>query len=116
MTYIDNYDYPGSKQFHDQLVVIVNAPTNKKPRLFAEYCLTIVDTKNNHKLLLRDAAYSIAGAMMIKELDEPLFEELTGLAGELELPAEHIDGDPEEGWARLVQLIQEYASKHADQA
>lgn len=108
MTYTDTYDFPGSKLFTEDFDLIVTAPNEAKPRMFAAYCQKIVTSKNKGEVSLRDAAYAIAGAMMIRELDSPLFEELTELAGELELPEEHVDGNPEDRWVELVALVDEY--------
>lgn len=71
MTYTDNYDYSAAKIMDDDFITLKNAPTSKKPALFLEYCQKIIDAKNNGVLPLRDAAYAIAAAMSIKELDDP---------------------------------------------
>lgn len=112
MTYTDHYKYEASQMMKDDFNKLRDAAKADKPRLFVEYCRKAIAAKEAGKMPLRDAAYSIAGAMFMKELDEPLFEELTGLAGELELPAEFVDGDPEQKWHKLVSLVDEYENRH----
>ena len=49
--------------------------------------------------------------MFESELDSPLFEEITLLAGRLELPG-HISGsDPAADWNKLVALVSEYEAQ-----
>lgn len=108
MTYNDTYKFPYSQIMNSDLEVIQNASGEDKPHLFAAYCKKTILAKNQGKMPLRDAAYSIARTMFIDELESPLFEEITFLAGELELPAELIDGSPDAKWEQLVALVGEY--------
>ncbi|SRR5258708_4814133 len=116
MTYIDHYSYEATRMMRDSFIKLRDAAEAEKPRLFVEYCHKAITAKEAGKMPLRDAAYSIANVMFMKELDEPLFEDLTSLAGELELPAEFVNGDPETGWQKLVSLVDEYEKMHATQA
>jgi hypothetical protein len=87
---------------------LYDAKPQEKPRLFLEYCRLVIKAKNLGTLSIEEAAYKIAGAMSIRELEEPLFEQITELAGSLELPY-HISGvQPGDGWIRLVRLVDEY--------
>jgi len=90
---------------------LYDAEIQEKPHLFLKYCRAVIEAKNQDSLSIEDAAYDIAGAMSIRELEEPLFDQITELAGSLELPS-HISGvQPGEGWNRLVQLIDEYGRR-----
>lgn len=109
MTYIDHYTYPKSHIMDDDLRRLRDASNGIKPRLFVEYCEKAIAAKESGGMPLRDAAYSIARTMFINELKDPLFEEITSLAGELELPAQFVDGDPERGWSKLRTLVGDYS-------
>ena len=91
-----------------ELQPLLDAPKVDKPQLFLDYCRAVIKDKNNGELSLEDAGYQIAGTMFIHELDEPLFDEITTLAGQLELPGHILGLNPTEGWAHLVELIKEY--------
>lgn len=116
MTYTDPYKYPASHIMDDDFKQLRNAIKSDKQQLFASYCRKVIAAKGAGTMPLRDAAYSIAATMFIKELDEPLFEELVALAGELELPEKFVNGDPEKKWQKLVALIAEYEKTHKTQA
>ncbi len=93
-----------------ELQGILDAPKADKPRLFFEYCRKVIKDKNRGEITLEDAGYQIAGAMFIHELDEPLFEEITLLAGRLELPSHVLGTDPTTEWKQLVALVEEYGA------
>lgn len=95
-------------QSHLSLQEIQNTSPQEKPRRFLQYCREIIAAKNRGELLVEDAAYKIAGAMTIHELEEPLFVQITELAGSLELPY-YISGiHADTGWKKLEQLVNEY--------
>ena len=112
MTYHDKYNFPSSRIMDTDLALLRKVPKEKKPHLFIQYCYKVITTYEEGGMPLRDAAYSIARTMFIKELEDPLFEEITFLAGELELPPEIIDGAPDKKWERLVGLVEEYKKEH----
>lgn len=87
---------------------LIAAPKQDKPKLFLNYCRKVIKAKRRGDIPLDDAGYQIAETMFIYELDEPLFDELTGLAGELELPKHILKKDPEDEWKRLIELVDEY--------
>ncbi len=92
-----------------ELKLLAEAHVDDKPRLFSNYCRKVIKDKNRGNITLEEAAYQIAGTMFVGELDNPLFEEITSLAGSLELPG-HVTGiDPRVEWKRLVSLVDEYA-------
>lgn len=93
---------------------IKDASLQEKPGVFLWYCRKVVDAKNEGKLSIEDAGYRIAETMFIHELEDPLFDEIVGLAGSLELPF-YISGvQPSNGWSRLVRLIDEYDRRLRD--
>lgn len=109
MTYTDHYTYEAAHILDPDFQKITSAADTDKPALLLEFCRKAIAAKAAKTMSLRDAAYAIAGTMFIHELRSPPFEEITGLAGELELPSEHVTGDPEVRWVKLVKLIDEYA-------
>jgi hypothetical protein len=112
MAYTDHYKYEASRLLKDNFNKLRDAAKADKPQLFVNYCRKAITAKEASKMPLRDAAYSIAGVMFMTELDEPLFESLTGLAGELELPTEFVSGNPEKKWQELLALVDEYEKAH----
>lgn len=100
-----------NRTYRPELRVLLDAPEEIKPRLFFEYCKKIISEKNSGEITLEDAGYLIAEPMFIRELDEPLFEEITLLAGRLELPAHISKSDPAVDWKKLVSLVKEYGLK-----
>lgn len=72
---------------------------------FAAYCTTVLQLRRDASISNAAAATFIAHAMFIPGLDvDPLREEITICAGELELP---MAADEISHWARLDQLINE---------
>jgi hypothetical protein len=106
--YTDNYQFPTSKLLEDDLLKIKNAVPDKKPKLFADYCQKAINAKISGSMPLRDAAYSIAQTMFLDELNGAIFEKITSLAGELELPPKFFTGNPEDKWLELIALVEEY--------
>lgn len=115
MTYIDHYQYDTS-YLTDDFNRLRDAATADKPQLFVAYCRKALAAKETGTMPLRDAAYAIAGVMFMKELDDPIFDDITAQAGELELPAEHVSGNPEEKWLELVALVDRCEKMHQSAA
>lgn len=90
---------------------LIDAPKDEKPRLFLDYSRKVIKAKNRGEIEIWDAGYQIAETMFIQELDEPLFEEITAVAGRLELPRGVLMVDPDEQWKHLVKLVYEYAER-----
>ena len=114
VTYTDHYKYPASHMMVGDFERLHTAGKTDKPTLFVDYCRKAIGAKEAGTMPLRDAAYSIARTMFVRELDEPLFDELTGLAGELELPPQFVNGDREERWQKLIALVDEYDARFKD--
>lgn len=112
MTYNDTYNFPYSQIMKSDLDAIQKAPFEDKPHVFIDYCKKVIVAKSQGEMPLRDAAYSIARTMFINELENPLFEEITLFAGELELPTELVEGDLDKKWGQLVALVDEYGKTH----
>lgn len=107
MTYTDHYQYDTTILSED-FKRLRDASLADKPALFVAYCRKAIEAKATGAMPMRDAAYGIAGVMFMKELSDPMFEDIVGLAGELELPAEFVSGDPEQMWQGLITLIDRY--------
>lgn len=116
MTHTDHYKYEASQMMNEDLKHLRDADKVDKPRLFAEYCRKAIGAKEAGKMPIRDAAYAIARTMFIKELEEPLFDDLTGLAGELELPVEFVRGGVAQKWQELISLVDQYEKAHETEA
>lgn len=105
---LDNQSENLSTSLKSQFRQLYDAKNQDKPRLFLEYCHLVIDLKQKGELSIEEAAYQIAGTMSIRGLEGSLFEQVTELAGSLELPY-HVSGvQPGDGWSHLVQLIEEY--------
>ncbi|TAK89221.1 hypothetical protein EPO04_03960 [Patescibacteria group bacterium] len=112
MTYYDEYNFPSSHLVDADLGALQKATREDKPELFIKYCNKVIAAKNEGRMPLRDAAYSISRTMFIEELNDSLFEEITLLAGELELPPQFVNGEVEVKWQNLVALVGEYNKVH----
>lgn len=112
MTYNDNYTYEASHALDQELQAVMSAQTTEKPAAFIKLCHAALDAKKSGGMPPRDAAYVIARTMFIRELENDLFEAITSLAGQLELPDEFIDGDIHAKWDELAELIAEYSKNY----
>lgn len=88
----DNYKY--SDYMRSAYRELAASDRSVQVKKFIEYCETALDGFESGKVGLRDVGYAIAGAMFMKTVsDDPDLEEITLIAGNLELPAEVIGGE-----------------------
>lgn len=87
-------------------ITIVN--DKKLKRRIAKFFLNLVEGAGEDKELIREISYDIAGFMQFK-FDETL-DAITGMAGELELPEEHVSGDVIEMFKDMKKKLKKYLS------
>jgi hypothetical protein len=80
------------------------------PKAFRSYCELILDLREEQKLQDDFVAMAIAHAMFIPDLDkDPLSEEITTIAGELESPAS--PAKQAQLWAALEKAVEELPAR-----
>ena len=97
-----------------QLQQLLDAPGEQKPLMFFNYCRKLIVAKNQGDITLESAGHEIADAMYVRELDDPLFAEITSLAGRLELPHHTKAVNADAAWDYLVALVLEYGARYTE--
>jgi hypothetical protein len=91
---------------------LADTPDAKKKEAFIAYCRKAIQGYENGQATLQDAAYAITGALSIPLISKTSeFEVIFDLAGELELPPEHISGNVQEKWKFLVTEVEAAVSR-----
>jgi len=86
--------------------LLLKAKPNSLSAQFASFCRSALQAKKTGQLSSQQAAMAIAGCMFIDNLDgDPLREEITMMAGELEVPRE--PKETTQRWTDLERLIVE---------
>lgn len=76
------------------------------PKDLKEYCLSQIELVESGKVSRQQACYEIAGLMFRSEVDRhEQMEDVCLVAGELELPDRHVDGDIPERWKEFKDLV-----------
>lgn len=86
--------------------VKVGTASNQLRAAIIKYWQEIVELNRTGKIDRETACYHIADVMFIKVVEnDPILEDLSLEAGELELPKHHISGDVESRWKDLQATI-----------
>ena len=99
----------------DEFERLRKAPPGERVKQFLRYANTVIEGKASGRVSLQQAAYTIVcGASFPEVSADPELEAISSRAGELELPAHLVSGDPEERWAEMVRWLREYEAKHRE--
>jgi hypothetical protein len=82
----------------------------KLKKRIAKLCLKLIDETPNDKAAMMETCHIITGNFMWRHYDDEL-EDAIDLAGELELPEEHVSGDVMEKWAEMKEKFKAYIDK-----
>ena len=116
----ENYLEEDDKQeldfLHKELNKIIDKDENnnivvkdkKLKKKIAKFLLKLVDETGNHEKLIQETSYIIAGFMQFIFNDD--LDKVTDIAGELELPKEHVSGDVFKMFKRMRNIIDKYLS------
>ncbi len=78
---------------------------------FCAVCVAVSDSATVGTLTRKEAAYAIAGLLNHVGVRTNLrMRAISQLAAELELPDQHINGDPSAKWEDLMKMIHEYCN------
>ena len=92
-----------------------NAPQAEKPFWFAKYSkLVIRDVKSGDMEMHHAGDRIMSAASQVDAPDDALLDELSAIAGEIELAMPGREGKYASQWERLLELVDEYAKKIHD--
>ncbi len=101
-----------SKKKYDEWFKNIDIVNGKnKVDEFKLYCINLLHEYEMDKIDKNQMSYRICSAVRYLELQEWPYEEVIGLACNLELPIKHQLGDARKNWERMIKLIKDFGDK-----
>jgi len=89
-----------------------NLPIKNKilKKRIAKFCLKLIEETPNNKTSIMETSYIITGGFIWNSYGDQL-DEAVDIAGDLELPEQHVSGDVLKLWKKMKKKFKQYLSK-----
>ncbi len=89
-----------------------NLPINckKLKKRIAKFCLKLIEETPNNKTSIMETSYILAGSFIWSNYGDRL-DEAIDIAGDLELPEQHVPGDVFKLWGKMERRFRQYCSE-----